>query len=81
VAPLLASAAIPGIFPPVEIDGEHFCDGGLVNPAPVDRAVAVGATEVYVLQVGRLEHPLEPPTREYVWALPAYGLVPPPGGW
>ena len=31
---------MPGILPPVEIGGEHFIDGGIVNSIPVDRAVA-----------------------------------------
>jgi NTE family protein len=58
---ILASAALPGVLPPVEIDGEHFLDGGLVNSIPVGRAVALGADVVYVLHVGRIEQQLEPP--------------------
>lgn len=26
-----ASAALPGLFPPVEIDGQHYCDGALIK--------------------------------------------------
>ncbi|MCS6984292.1 MAG: patatin-like phospholipase family protein [Leptospiraceae bacterium] len=33
---LLASCAIPGIFPPVEIEKEQFIDGGLLNNTPVE---------------------------------------------
>lgn len=62
---LMASASIPGLFPPVEIDGEHFYDGGLVNSVPVSRAVELGATTIYVLQVGRVEQPLTVPKRWY----------------
>jgi len=72
---LLASAAVPSLFPPVEIDGEHYYDGGLVNSVPVDRAVELGASEVYVLQVGRLEQPLRPPTRFYEPALLAFEIA------
>lgn len=72
---LLASAAVPSLFPPVEIDGEHFYDGGLVNSVPVDRAIELGATEVYVLQVGRLEQPLRPPARVYEPALIAFEIA------
>jgi len=62
IAPaILASAAVPGLLPPVEIDGEHFLDGGLVNSIPIERAVQLGATELYILQVGRIEQPLTPP--------------------
>ena len=58
---ILASSAVPGILPPVEIGGEHFIDGGIVNSIPVDRAVALGAGEIYVLHAGRIEQPLSPP--------------------
>jgi NTE family protein len=61
VPAVLASAALPGALPPVVIDGEHFLDGGLVNSIPIARAVALGATDVFVLHVGRIEQPLEPP--------------------
>jgi NTE family protein len=62
VEAVLASAAVPGIFPPVEIDGEHHYDGGLVHSIPLGRAVTLGARTVYVLQVGRIDTPLEPPS-------------------
>jgi len=58
---ILASAALPGALPVAEVDGEHFMDGGIVNSIPVERAVALGATEIYVLHVGRIERPLSPP--------------------
>lgn len=71
IPPLLASSAIPGIFPPVEIDGEHFYDGGLVNSVPINRAIELGAGTIYVLQVGRIEQRLEVPTRWYEAGLTA----------
>ena len=55
VSAVMASCAIPGLLPPVEIDGAHYFDGGLVDSIPVGRAVALGAGTVYVLQVGRIE--------------------------
>jgi NTE family protein len=58
---VLASAALPGVLPPVRIDGEHFVDGGLVNSVPIARAVAAGADQVWVLHVGHVEQPLVPP--------------------
>jgi NTE family protein len=58
---ILASAAVPGILPPVHIGDEHFIDGGIVNSIPVDRAVALGARRIFVLHVGRLDRPLQPP--------------------
>jgi NTE family protein len=59
--PVLASAALPGVFPAVEIDGEHYLDGGLVNSIPISRAVQLGADVVWVLHVGRIEEPLSAP--------------------
>jgi NTE family protein len=46
---ILASAAIPAVFPPVEIDGERFIDGGVVNNVPIRRAIDAGATRIVVL--------------------------------
>ncbi|GAA1998336.1 patatin-like phospholipase family protein [Microbacterium ulmi] len=58
---IMASAAVPGLFPAAVIDGEHFIDGGVVNSIPIGPAVAAGARTIFVLQVGRVEEPLEPP--------------------
>jgi NTE family protein len=41
---------------------------------PVDRAIELGATEIYVLQVGRLEQPLRVPTRIHETALIAFEI-------
>src|SRR3954471_3181451 len=72
---VLASSAVPGILPPVEIDGEHFVDGGVVNSIPVGRAVELGARRVFVLHVGRLDRPLEPPRWPWEVALVAFELA------
>ncbi len=40
---VLASSAIPGIFSPVEIDGQLLVDGGLTNNVPVSALVHRGA--------------------------------------
>jgi NTE family protein len=62
VEAVLASCAVPGLLPPVELDGEHYLDGGLVHSIPVGRAVALGADTIFVLHVGRIDRPLSPPT-------------------
>jgi NTE family protein len=49
---IVASAAIPGIFPPVSIDGRLLMDGGVVENTPIGHAVALGATTVWVLPSG-----------------------------
>jgi NTE family protein len=58
---VLASSAIPGIFPPVLIDGRQHVDGGLVDPTGLDTAIELGARRVFVLDsgyAGRLPAPL-----------------------
>ena len=52
VAALLASAAIPGIFPPVNIGGQYLMDGGVTNNTPISVAIAKGAQRVIVLPTG-----------------------------
>lgn len=46
---LLASSALPGIFPPVELDGRLLVDGGVAADIPVLQAEESGATTSYVL--------------------------------
>jgi NTE family protein len=75
VPAVLASCAVPGLLPPVEVDGEHFFDGGLVHSIPVGRAVALGARTVYVLHVGRIERPLEVPRRPWQVGLVAFEIA------
>jgi NTE family protein len=69
VPAIVASAAVPGLLPPAEVETEygveHFLDGGLVNSIPVGRAVALGATRIFVLQVGRIDRPLSVPRRPW----------------
>jgi NTE family protein len=72
---VLASTAVPGVLPPVRIGDEHFLDGGLVNSIPVSRAVTLGAGTIYVLQVGRIERPLEVPRRPWEVATVAFEIA------
>lgn len=65
VPALLASVAVPGLWPPVELNGEHYIDGGVADSIPVDRAIELGAKTIYVLHVGRIDRPLRPP--EHPW--------------
>ncbi|WP_354683723.1 patatin-like phospholipase family protein [Cupriavidus necator] len=52
VEAVLASAAIPGVFPPVQFEGRTLIDGGVANNTPVSTAIALGATRVIVLPAG-----------------------------
>jgi NTE family protein len=75
VPAVLASCAVPGLLPPVEFDGEHYFDGGLVHSIPVGRAVALGARTVYILHVGRIESPLTVPHRPWEVGLVAFEIA------
>jgi NTE family protein len=63
VEPILASAAIPGVFPPVTVDGDALIDGGVVNNVPLSRAIAEGFTRIYVLLCGPAEYRARRSTR------------------
>lgn len=65
VEAVVASAAVPGLLPPAKVGDEHFLDGGIVNSIPVGRAVQLGATRIFVLQVGRIDRPLTVPTKPW----------------
>jgi NTE family protein len=72
---VLASAAVPGLLPPAEVDGLHFYDGGLVNSIPLGRAVELGAERVFVLHVGRVDQPLRAPQRPWEVGLVAFEIA------
>ena len=52
VPALLASCAIPGVFPPVTINRREYVDGGVANHTPITVAMELGATKIFVLPVG-----------------------------
>jgi len=49
---IMASAAIPAVFPTVRIDGRDLVDGGVADNASISQAVACGAEHIYVLPTG-----------------------------
>ncbi|WP_421119644.1 patatin-like phospholipase family protein [Aquihabitans daechungensis] len=49
---IMASAAIPAVFPAVHIDGRDLVDGGVADNASISQAVACGAEHIYVLPTG-----------------------------
>ncbi len=48
---VLASAAIPAIYPPVQIGPHWLVDGGVVNPVPVANARLLGADVVIAIDL------------------------------
>ena len=53
--PLVASCSIPGMFPPIKVEGRWLVDGGPAAFMPISRAVEQGAERVYVLPCGGTE--------------------------
>jgi len=49
---VLASAAIPAVFAPVEFEGRRLMDGGVSDNTPLSHAIELGAEEIYVLPTG-----------------------------
>ena len=64
---LLASSAIPLVFPAVRINREYFCDGTIRQTAPLSPAVHLGANKVFVIGVSPPQ--LEPAER---LSMPSY---------
>lgn len=46
---LLASTAMPGVYPPAVLDGRQYVDGGITADTPIKQAEDAGATVTYVL--------------------------------
>ena len=55
--PMLASAAIPILFPPIEVNGRKLVDGGVLMPIPIRQVAELGADIVIAV---KLNDPTEP---------------------
>jgi NTE family protein len=75
VEAILASAAIPGVFPTVHIDGEALMDGAIASNTPVRLAAELGASRIIILPTGYACALKEPPTRAIGKALHAITLM------
>lgn len=75
VAPVLASAALPAVLPPVEIDGELFIDGAVVDNVPISRALHHGCTQIYVLPAGNFDRPRPLPKRPIDVLLQSFSIA------
>ena len=58
---LMASAALPFIFPAVKINREYFGDGSMRQIAPISPALHLGADRVLVVSTARQDSNAEPP--------------------
>jgi NTE family protein len=52
VESVMASASIPGVFPPVRVGGRTLVDGAVSNNTPISHALALVEGPVYVLPTG-----------------------------
>ena len=57
---VMASAAIPLIFPPVEIEQRYYGDGCVRNPAPFSPAIRLGAKKLLIVGVRHGRDPNQP---------------------
>jgi NTE family protein len=71
---LVASSAIPGLFPPVAVSGRWLVDGSLSANRPVRQAQALGARDVYVLTTATAPR-LRPPRGAVAVAMNSVSLV------
>ncbi len=71
---VLSSCAVPGLLPPVEVNGKHYIDGGVVNSIPISRALELGASTIYVLHVGNIDAPLRLPRNAWDVAFVAFEI-------
>jgi NTE family protein len=69
---ILASSAIPAMFPPMTVDGDVLIDGGVVNNVPISRALSAGCRRIYVLLCGPLHYHPQPPRRPAEAVLTAF---------
>ena len=72
VEAVMASAAIPAIFPPVTIGDDVLIDGGVVNNVPISRPIIAGARRIYVLLCGPLHFRPKAPRRPLEAVLTAF---------
>lgn len=72
---ILASTAIPGVFPAVDINGEALMDGAVAANTPVRLAADLGASRIIILPTGYACALKEPPKRAIARALHAITLM------
>lgn len=72
---ILASTAIPGVFPPVQIGDDALMDGAVAANTPLRLAVELGATRIVILPTGYACALKEPPRTVIGRALHAITLM------
>lgn len=75
VPALMASAALPAVYPARVYVGRSFIDGGVLREIHTDKALALGATDIYVLHVGHLDERSSTVQRPFDAAVRAYWMA------
>ena len=75
ITALLASAAIPAVFPTVAVNDRYLMDGGVANNTPVSTAIRLGAARVIVLPTGMSCAMEAPPRGAMAVAMHALNLL------
>jgi len=75
VSALLASAAIPGVFPAVKLNNCFGIDGGVANHTPISAAIDLGAKRLIVLPTGYSCALPAPPRRAIAAALHGLNIL------
>ncbi len=69
---MIASASVPGVFPPREIGGELYVDGGCLQNIPLQAAVDLGAERIFTL----IACPVRPARKTLsLWAAESLGYL------
>jgi len=69
---MIASASVPGVFPPREIGGELYVDGGCLQNIPLQAAVDLGAERIFTM----VACPVKPAKKSVsLWAAESLGYL------
>lgn len=75
VETILASTALPAVYPTVEIGGVEYIDGGVVNNAPISVALAAGARRIFLLLCSSVHHGFVDAERPFEALLSAFDMA------
>ncbi|GLI93461.1 patatin-like phospholipase family protein [Methylocystis echinoides] len=75
VEAIMASAAVPGVFPAVDIDGAALMDGAVAAHTPLAAAASLGADRIVILPTGYACDLHAPPSGAVARALHAVTLL------
>lgn len=72
---VMASAALPGMYPAVEIAGKRYFDGGVLNNVGISAALSYGAERIFVFLCGPVDSAAPRFARPYEALFAAFSLA------